>query len=340
MFGFRFIKSHPTEYLIKYRGGKAVRKGIGLSFFYFIPTTSLVKIPLASQDVPFIFDSITRDFQEITVQGTLTYRVNDPEALSRLMNFTLGSDGSNYLSEDPEKLPQRLMQEVEVLTKAAIQDLNLRSSLGSVNDLVVRLKQGMLESDLVQQLGVEVLGLSILAIRPTPETARALEAEARESILRESDQAIYARRNAAVEQERSIKENELNTEIAVEEKKRQIRETQMEAEKSVQQKEQELEEARMTARISLEEMNTELTRLVVENARAEADVQAYALAEVAKALRSMDPRVVQSLAGVGMDSRRLIARAFEQLAGSADKIGHLNISPDLLQSLLEEQKTE
>ncbi len=340
MLGFRFIKSQPTDFLIKYRGGKPVRKGVGLAFFYFIPTTSLVKIPLASLDVPFIFDSITRDFQEITVQGTLTYRVNDPEALSRLMNYTLAVDGRTYLSDDPDKLPQRLMQQVEVLTKAAIQNLDLRSALGSVSDLVDRLKQGMLESELVQQLGVEVLGLSILAIRPTPETARALEAEARESILRESDQAIYARRNAAVEQERSIKENELNTEIAVEEKKRQIRETQMEAEKSVQQKEHELEEARMTARISLEEMKTELTRLAVENAREEADVQAYALAEVAKALQTMDPDVVQSLVGVGMDARRLIARAFQQLAGSAEKIGHLNISPDLLQSLLEEQKPE
>ena len=36
----------------------------------------------------------------------------------------------------------------------------------------------------------------------------------------EADEAIYARRNAAVEQERRIKESELNTEIAVEEKQR------------------------------------------------------------------------------------------------------------------------
>ena len=83
-------------------------------------------------------------------------------------------------------------------------------------------------------LGVEILGLAVLSIRPTPEMARALEAEAREALQRQSDEAIYARRNAAVEQERRIKESELHTEIAVQEKQRQIRETQMAADIAVE----------------------------------------------------------------------------------------------------------
>ena len=40
---------------------------------------------------------------------------------------------------------------------------------------------------------------------------------------------FYERRNFAVEQERKIKESELNTEIAVEEKQKQIDEKRMEA---------------------------------------------------------------------------------------------------------------
>ncbi len=76
----------------------------------------------------------------------------------------------------------------------------------------------------VEALGLEILGLAILAIRPNADTARALEARAREEILKEADDAIYARRNASVEQERIIKENELSTEIAIENKKREIRE--------------------------------------------------------------------------------------------------------------------
>src|SRR5258708_4103398 len=35
MFGLRFIKVQPTTYVLQYRGGKVVREGLGLSFFYY-----------------------------------------------------------------------------------------------------------------------------------------------------------------------------------------------------------------------------------------------------------------------------------------------------------------
>jgi len=124
-------------------------------------------------------------------------------------------------------------------------------------------------------LGLEVVGLSILAIKPTPETARALEAGAREQLFREADEAIYARRNSAAEQERAIKENELNTEIAVENKKRQIRETQMEAERAVQEKKQLVQKEALEANIGMEDRRKSLVALAAENAKAEADARAY-----------------------------------------------------------------
>jgi hypothetical protein len=48
MFGIRFIKVQPTTYLIQYRHGRVVREGVGLVFFYYAPTTSLVAVPIAS----------------------------------------------------------------------------------------------------------------------------------------------------------------------------------------------------------------------------------------------------------------------------------------------------
>ena len=88
----------------------------------------------------------------------------------------------------------------------------------------------------VKLLGIKIFGLSILNILPNKETSRALEAHAREQILKMADEAVYERRNASIEQERKVKENELNTEIAIENKKRQIKETQLETEKAVKQK--------------------------------------------------------------------------------------------------------
>ena len=111
--------------------------------------------------------------------------------------------------------------------------MSLREALGSSAALVAALRTGLQEAGAIRALGIEILDLSILAMKPMPETARALEAQAREAILRHADEAIYSRRHAAVEQERAIKENELDTEIAVEMKKRRIRETQMDADKAV-----------------------------------------------------------------------------------------------------------
>jgi len=340
MFGIRFIKVDPTDFVLQFKRGEIVREGAGLSFFYFAPTSSLVRIPIGSVDVPFIFEEVTADFQEVTIQGQLTYRVADVKKLSQLMNFTLAANGRDYVSEDPNKLPQRLINHTQVLTRASLKALALRDALGQSDVLETSLQQRLHSAEAIASLGIEILGLSILAIKPTPETSRALEAEAREKILREADEAIYTRRNAAVEQERAIKENELNTEIAVENKKRQIREAQMDAEKSVQQKKRELREAEMAANIAIEQQNKELVALTTANAREESDSKAYAIAAMMKAFSDTDPKTLQALASVGMEPKQLVAQAFRELAEGADKIGQLNVSPELLRELLARDNTK
>lgn len=337
MFGIKFIKAQPTTYLLQYRSGRMVREGLGLSFFYYSPTTSLVAVPVASTDVPFIFEETTADFQAVTIQGQVTFRVGEPKRLAAMLNYTLAPNGQTYASEDPRKLPERVIHVINVLARAELQKLPLREALRASDELVRAVKTGLVASEEITSLGLEVLGLSILAIKPTPETARALEAETREKLFRDADEAIYARRNSAVEQERAIKENELNTEIAVENKKRQIRETQMDAERAVQEKEGLLKKEALEANIGLEDRRKSLVALAAENAKAEADARAYGVSSTMKALGSADSKILQALASTGMKPEQLIAFAFQELAGRADKIGQLNISPDLLRELLAPQ---
>lgn len=334
MFGIKFIKVPPTTYLLQYRGGRVVREGNGLAFFYYAPTASLVAVPVGSADVPFIFQETTADFQTVTIQGQVTYRVGDPKRLSTLLNFTLAPRGQAYAAEDPKKLPERVIHLVNVLARAELQKLSLREAIRGSDGMVDAVKKRLVAAEEVTSLGLEILGLSIVAIKPVPETARALEAETREKLFRESDEAIYARRNAAVQQERAIKENELNTEIAVENKKRQIRETQMDAERAVQEKKHLLEKEALAADITQEDERKKLVTLAATNARAEADARAYGIETTMKALGTTEPAVLQALASTSMRPEQLIAFAFQELAGKADKIGQLNISPDLLRELM------
>jgi len=315
MFTIRFMKAAPTTYVLHFRNGRVRREGPGLSFFYYAPTSTIVAVPLASIDAPFAFQETTADFQSVTIQGQLTYRITDAKRLAALLDFSIGPQGV-YRSEDPRKLTDRLLHTTQTLMRAETQRLSLRDTLTSSGPLTTKVLTALKASESVAQLGIEILSLSLLSVRPTPEMAKALEAEAREALQRISDEAIYARRNNAVEQERRIKESELNTEIAVEEKQRQIRET------------------RMAAEIAIEEQRSALMDQRVENERKEADSRGYTLETTLKPVRNLDWRTLMMLSPQGGDARTMIALAFQELATNAQKIGELNISPDLLNSLL------
>lgn len=338
MFSIKFIKFQPTTYVMQYKNGRIKREGAGLAFFYYALTTSMVAVPMGSEDIAFIFEEHSSDFQQITVQGQVTYRISDPQKIGGLLNFSINPVTQQYIAEDPKKLSQRIVNVVKVLTRKGLQNLALRDALKATDAMVTLVISAVKHSSELQALGVEILGLSFLAIKPTPETAKALEAEAREQILKVADDAVYTRRNAAVEQERRIKENELSTEIAVETKKRQIRETQMEAEKSIQQKQNELQQSRIEAKIAQEAQNTQLVTLATENTKREADVKAYSVKCLMDAYLGVDPKVLQALSMSGMQPGQLISMAFHELAGKAGQIGQLNITPDLLREVISAPK--
>jgi hypothetical protein len=340
MFGFAFVKAQPTTYLLQYRGGKVVREGAGLSFFYYRPFSTVAAVPVGSRDIPFIFELVTHDFQAVTVQGQVAFRVAEPRKAAEMLDFALSFDGKSYMSDDPQRLSERVMAITEVLLQQAVQGMTLKEALSASESLAEQVAGGMRLHTEVSTLGLEILGVSVLAVKPTPETARALEAEARESILKSADEAIFARRNSAVEQERAIRESELDTEVAVEQKKRLIRETQMEAEASVRAKKNELRSTELEADITLEERRKALVVEQAENTRTLAEAEAHRVAAVMKALETADPRIVQALAAVGMQPGQLIAQAFGGIAERAEKIGSLNVSPELLQSLMETNVTK
>ncbi|MBI5209658.1 MAG: SPFH domain-containing protein [Elusimicrobia bacterium] len=319
MFGLRYHKSSPTDYVLHYRRGKLAAEGAGLSFLYWAPISTLVQVPLGSAELPFVFKEITSDFQEATIQGQLSYRVQDPRRLASLLDYSLRPDGG-YASEDPGMLGQRLVEAAQAATRSLIERLSLREALASADSVVGQLKRSLPADAQVTMLGVEVLGVAVSSIRPGPEMAKALEAQARERLKQEADDAVYERRNAAVDAERRIKESELDTEIAVEEKLRAIR------------------ERKMAADVAVEDARAALVERQAANDRKAADSKAYALDATLKPVRDLDWRILLAAGSGSLDSGLLIASAFGDLAANAGKIGELNISPDLLRTLVKEGK--
>jgi len=334
----RYFKSQPTDFVFHYKGDKLVKKGPGLSFMHYCPTSNIVRVPLSNQDQQFIFREVTSDFQEVTVQGNLTYRIIDPVAISSAFNFSLNENATGYISDDPEKLAARLINRLQVIMRSYTHAMTLTRVLEVEAEMLAKIQSELADSDYLASLGIKVLEVSITAIKPAPETADALQTRERERLLQEADDAIYMRRNAAVEAERRIRENELQTEEAVEVKKRQIQEVVMERKKDEQRKLQEMATAQMNADIELEKQRDELVKLNADNERIEADSSSYSLGKQLEPINKLEPVIVQALATMQMNPRQMIARSFMDFAANAEKIGSLNISPDVISELLKKDK--
>lgn len=336
MLGIRFIKFDAMTYVIHYKKGRVAREGRGLAFYYYEPSSSIAAVPLASNDVPFIFNETTVDYQTISIQGQISYRVSDAKKLAEVLDFTVDANGI-YKKDESEKLTQRIINEAQTATSALVHSLALKEAMRAAKAIGEKISEGLKNAAVVNALGLEILSVNVLAVKGTPDVERSLEAETREGIFREADQAIYARRNFAVEQERKIKESELNTEIAVEEKKKQIVEKKAETDFVTADNNKKLREMKIKADIAVESERQKFIDARVQNSRKEADAQGYAIETLLKPYRSMDWK---TLAAIGKDfnANSQVAMAFRLLAENAEKIGTLNITPDLLQSLTDTEK--
>jgi hypothetical protein len=90
----------------------------------------------------------------------------------------------------------------------------------------------------------------------------------------------------------------------------------------------------MSAEIAIEQQRAQLIDQKVANERKDADSRAYSMEVAAKAIETMDWKKLMLVTPGGFNAGQVIALAFQELVGNAQKIGELNISPDLLQGLM------
>jgi SPFH domain / Band 7 family len=299
MLNIGYFKAQPNEYILKYVSGRVAREGQGLAFFYFKHNTQIVAVPTSSVDANLVFNEVTRNFQAVTIQGQLTYRIHDAQRAAELLNFTMDPAGRQYVSNDPDRLAQRISNVIQMETRTEIQRRSLEEVLSQFEIIATSVQSRIKESQLLDPLGAELLNVYFVAAKPTPEVAKALEADYRETLLRKADMAISARRAAAVEEERKIKENELNTEIALEEQRR------------------------------------KLIDLQGENALREAESQGKALEESAR-YQARAKQLELDVYGA-IDSRKVLALAMNDLGRNAARIGNLTITSEVLAALLNGQ---
>ena len=312
-FGFLArLRSDATHHVIRYANGRVRRSGRGLSFWFLPQTASLAELPMDDREMTLFVKGRSRDFQALSLQGALTWRVADPERLAERVDFTILLASGELRSEPLEQIQTRI---AGLANQAALQylaDAPVNDLLGAgLEPLRLRLTAVLGEDPSLTEMGIAVVAVRLTSLAPSSELERALQAPTYESLQQKADQATFERRALAVDKERAIAENELANKIELARREKSL---------IAQEAENAGNRAQGLAEAQQIEAEAEATRIrAVEGAKAETE---KARLDV---YRDLPPAVLYGLAA-------------RELAGKLTKIEHVNVTPDLLASLFGEMR--
>jgi len=316
---YRHLRGDPSYHLLRYRRGQLIESGRGIAFWFHPLNTSIAEVPMDDRELPFLYHARSQDFQVVTVQGVITFRVVDPARLSGRVDFSIDLKTGGLVEQPLEKLAGLLTELAQQFTWDYLSRTPLIAILEhGFDEIRTRIQTGLRSDDSLDAMGLEVVAVRIAAVRPEAGVEKALQIPVRERIQQQADEATFQRRALAVEKERAIQENELQNQIELAR-----REENLIAQRGQNERGRAHEEAQ-AERIAAE---AKAQRTAIE---AKAEAERIELVERARVTAE------QARMDIYRDfpPERLLALAAQKLAGKLSRIEHLNLSPDLLSDLL------
>jgi hypothetical protein len=325
------LRADPSVHVLHYRRGRQVRSGRGLSFWYRPLVSGLAEVPLDDREQAFLFTGRTRDFQEVTVQGAITYRVGDAEELAGRLDFSIDVDTGRYLKRPFEQLTGIVTQLAQQVALDYLAHEPLRTVLQEgVQALRDRVEAFLHEGGELAGMGIELVSVRIASVAPGSELEKALQAPTRESIQQSADEAVFQRRAMAVDKERAIAENELQNRVEL------ARRTEALISQEGANERHRQEEAAVARRIEATSA-AETARVTAEGEAAVLRSKAAARSEAVDLVEGARNRArsVELEAYGRLPAAVVLGLALRELAGKLQRIDHLNLAPDTLSPLLQ-----
>ncbi|MFE5793172.1 SPFH domain-containing protein [Streptomyces sp. NPDC056503] len=317
--GWRHLRSAPTAHIRHQRGGTLAHDGAGLSFWFRPLSAALSEVPVDDRELAMAFHARTADFQDVSVQSTVTYRIGDPATAAARLDFSIDPDTGVWRGTPLEQIATLLTESAQQHALDVLARTSLAQALvDGVAAVRERITDGLAAEPRLPATGIEVVAVRVVALRPEPEVERALRTPAREQIQQEADRATYERRAVAVERERAIAENELASKIELARQEERL----VDQRGTNARREAEESAAADAVRAEAEAVRkVRLARAEAEAAREVGEARAAAQTAWLQAHAAAEPAVLQALA---------LTRAAEHLP----RIDHLTLSPDVLTGLL------
>jgi regulator of protease activity HflC (stomatin/prohibitin superfamily) len=301
------------------RRGRLAHEGTGLSFWFRPLTAVLSEVPVDDRELPLLFHARTVDYQDLVVQATVTFRFRNPALAASRIDFSIHPDTGAWRATPLEQVAGMLTESAQQHALELVARMTLAEALvGGVPAVRERVTAGLSDDPRLEETGLAVIGVRVVAIRPEPEMEKALQTPAREQVQQEADRAIFERRAVAVERERAISENELQSRIELAR-----REELLVAQQGANARRQ-AEEAAAANRIEAEaQAGRELLLAEARANGARAMGEATAAAEAARLAAYRDlPEAI------------LLGLAVKELAANLGSIDSLVVTPDLLAPVL------
>ncbi len=322
----RHFRGEPSAHVLRYRRGKLVDDGLGLAFWFQPMSSGIAEVPTDDRELQLVFRGRSADFQDVTVQGVVTYRVADPRTLARRVDFSVDLAHGTYLEQPLEKLSLLLTQLAQQLAADYLVATPIRSILSQGYEPIrSRITERLAADPGLEAMGLEIVSVRVASIKPTADLEKALEAPVREKIQQDADEAAFERRAMAVENERAIQENELKNQIELARREESlIAQRGQNARRSVEEK---AEAGRIEA-----EGKAKRSRI---DAEAAAECRTMASSAEAEALRRVETARAeterQKMEAYGDTPPKVLwGLAARELAAKLQTIEHLNLTPDLL----------
>lgn len=315
----RHLRGTPTTHVRHLRRGAVAHEGVGVSFFFRPLSAVLSEVPVDDRELPLLFHARTADFQDLAVQATVTYRVVDPVLTGTRLDFAVDPDTGRWRSSPLEQLGGVLTESaqqhaLDLVARRTLQEV-LRNGVAAVRDAIVA---GTATDQRLTDIGIGIVEVRVVALRPEPEVERALQTPTREQVQQEADRATFERRALAVERERAIAENELTTQLELARREEQL----------VGQRGQ---NARRTAEEQAAASEIETASQAARNQRL-AEAKAAATRVVGEAEGAAETARLQAYRE--LDQATLLALALKELAGNLPAVDTLVLSPEMLTPLL------
>ena len=172
----RHLRADTNMYIHHLRNGAVAHEGAGTTFWFRPRTSALSQVPLDDREQALLFHARTSDFQDITVQATITYRIDDPTLATTRIDFGIDPETGVWNGSPLEVLGGLLTELAQQPAVQRLAEMTMLEALAvGVTPVRDEIASALANDERLRERGLAVTDVRVVAIRVEAELERALQ---------------------------------------------------------------------------------------------------------------------------------------------------------------------